>query len=101
MNPPFFPLFALSASLSTCDKRGEARVEKHRSEDVEIKVEGDSERPHDDVPAALPKVDERSDKFAVKRDEQPKVEAIDVFPITVTGSDLIARHGKRSAALIP
>jgi hypothetical protein len=91
MNPPFFPLFALSASLSTCDKRGEARVEKHRSE----------ERPHDDVPAALPKVDERSDKFAVKRDEQPKVEAIDVFPITVTGSDLIARHGKRSAALIP
>ena len=91
----------MPASLCTCEKRVEVRVEKQRPEEVEIELEGYRVQPHDGVPAAPKKGDDLSGDFAVKRDEEPKVEAIDVLPITVTGSDLIARHGKRSAALIP
>jgi hypothetical protein len=101
LSPSFFPLSLVPASLCTCDKRGEVRVEKQRPEEVEIELEGYRVQPHDGVPAVLTKRNDRSGAFVVKRDEEPKVEAIDVLPITVTGSDLIARHGKRSAALIP
>jgi hypothetical protein len=45
--------------------------------------------------------DDRNGVFDCRESEEPEIEGLIVFPTTVAGSILRARHGTRCAALIP
>lgn len=87
--------------LVSADKRGEAFAEKERREAARVEPWEDTERPHDEALIAPEEGDCRSGELEARRNEDPDVEGLDVFPITVAGSILNARNGTRSAALIP
>lgn len=87
--------------LVSADKRGEAFTEKQRREEARVEPWEDTERPHDKALIAPEQGDGRSGEFEARRNEDPDVEGLDVFPMTVAGSILNARNGTRSVALIP
>jgi hypothetical protein len=86
--------------LLFADKRGEALTEKERREAASVEPWEDAKRPHDEALTKPEEGDCRSGDFEVRRNEDPDVEGLGVFPITA-GSILNARNGTRSAALIP
>jgi len=86
--------------LLFADKRGEALTEKERREAASVEPWGDTERPHDEALIKPEEGDCRNRDSEARRNEDPDVKGLDVFPITA-GSILNARNGTRSAALMP
>lgn len=87
--------------LVFADKRGEACTEKERREAARVEPREDNERPHDGALITPEVGDCRRSESEARKNEDPDVESLDVFPTTVAGLILNARNGTRSAALMP